>query len=54
MQHPVGAVVACSWPWVEPLDQVGSVRCAEFFGGGWVGRDSTFPNMKNKKMKVLM
>lgn len=54
MQHPVGAVVACSWPWMGRMDQVGSVGVLSFLGGG-MGRDSTFPNnWENKKVKVLM
>ena len=34
MQHPVGVVVACSWPWMGRMDQVGSVGVLGLFFGG--------------------
>ena len=39
MQHPVGAVVPCSWPWMGPLDQLDLSSVLDLFlgEGGWVG-----------------
>ena len=48
MQHPVGAVVACWWPWMGRLDRLDLSGVLSCFLGGRMGRDSTFPNKRQK------